>query len=245
MVNPLSEKISSFADLNAEEREALDALCRVPFKRSANRHLIREGERPENVFLLLEGWAYRYKDFTDGSRQIVAYLLPGDLCDPHVFILREMDHSIALLSDATIVSIPKEAILRITDQYPVIARGFWWSALVDEAVAREWLVNLGRREAYERIAHLFCELYMRLYQVGLAPDAAFTLPLTQEQLGETMGLTSVHVNRVLQRMRADGLIMLRNKKLFIPDIARLKDVAGFDPNYLHLTRRQSMPALHP
>ncbi|RZI60375.1 MAG: cyclic nucleotide-binding domain-containing protein, partial [Zymomonas sp.] len=141
--NPLTLKLSSFTDLSAADRTHLDHLARSPTSMRAGEDLIREGDRPERVFLLLSGWAYRYKVLADGKRQIVAYLLPGDLCDAHVFILGNMDHSIGLLSNATVATVSRETMIDVTERAPAIARALWWSTLVDEAVLRHWLINVG------------------------------------------------------------------------------------------------------
>lgn len=237
MSNPLTTKLASFAQFSLEDAEALDRLCRNTFTIRGGRDLIRIGDRPEQVFLLLDGWACRYKDLPDGRRQILAYLIPGDLCDPHIFVFDEMDHSIRALGDARVAAIPKQVILDLTERYPALARGFWWSALVDEAISREWLVNVAQRDPYTRMAHLFCEMWLRMCKVGLARDGTFDLPLTQEQLGDTLGITPIHVNRVLQRMRAEGLISLNRRRMTIHDIRALQDAAEFDPRYLHLDAR--------
>ena len=236
--NPLTLKLSSFTDLSATDRTHLDHLARSPTRMRAGEDLIREGDRPERVFLLLSGWAYRYKVLADGKRQIVAYLLPGDLCDAHIFILGKMDHSIGLLSNATVATVSRETMIDVTERSPAIARALWWSTLVDEAVLRHWLINVGQRDAYHRIAHLFCELWERASQVGLVSGGAFDLPLTQEQLGDTLGMTSVHTNRVLQRMRGEGIITFESKRLIIRDMQGIRRAADFNPNYLHLTRRK-------
>jgi CRP-like cAMP-binding protein len=237
MVSPLVAKLSSFTDFSDEERRVLDGLCRQVKSFPARTDLIEEGDRPEAVFLLLEGWACRYKLLPDGRRQIMAYLLPGDLCDVHIFILKHMDHAIGLLSDARVAAIPKKKIVELTDNFPNLARALWWSTLVDEGVLREWLVNMGQRDALARIAHLFVELYVRLKAVGLNHGEQYDLPLIQQELGDTMGLTSVHVNRVLQRLRADGLIELARNRIHLKDVDRLIELASFTPNYLHLDRR--------
>ncbi|RZL84207.1 MAG: Crp/Fnr family transcriptional regulator [Sphingomonas sp.] len=129
-------------------------------------------------------------------------------------------------------------MIDVTERAPAIARALWWSTLVDEAVLRHWLINVGQRDAYHRIAHLFCELWERASRVGLVSGGAFDLPLTQEQLGDTLGLTSVHTNRVLQRMRGEGMITLESKRLTIRDMQAIRHAADFNPNYLHLTRRK-------
>ncbi|KQM40774.1 Crp/Fnr family transcriptional regulator [Sphingomonas sp. Leaf10] len=237
MSNPLTQKLASLANFSPDDADALDRLCRNTFDIRAGRDLIRVGDRSEQVFLLLDGWACRYKDLPDGKRQILAYLIPGDLCDPHIFIFEEMDHSIRALGDARVAAIPKQVILDLTDRYPALARGFWWSALVDEAISREWLVNVAQRDSYTRMAHLFCEMWLRMCQVDLARDGTFDLPVTQEQLGDTLGITPIHVNRVLQRMRAEGLISTNRRQLTIHDVDALQDAAEFDPRYLHLDAR--------
>ena len=237
MVSKLSRKLGSFADLSADDVAALDQLAGAARPFEAGHELIRQGSRPENVFLLEEGWACRHKITPDGARQIVAYLIPGDLCDIHIFILKTMDHGISLLSDAKVAAVPKQTMLDLMRTRPVVAEALFWATLVDEATLREWLVNMGQRDAFERMAHLFCEMWVRTCEVGLVTDQRFFLPLTQHELGDTIGLTAVHTNRTLQRMRAEGLISLSNRQLTILDLDRLKAVAGFDPNYLHLDRR--------
>jgi CRP-like cAMP-binding protein len=151
----------------------------------------------------------------------------------HVFILKAMDHSIGTLSACRVVDIPRPRILEMLER-PAIAQALWWAALVDEATLREWLVNIGRRPAEQRVGHLLCELLMRLQTVGLTNGNSYELPLTQSDVAETMGLSFVHVNRVLQRLRASGLITLRSKRLVITDLKALKIFSEFNPNYLHL-----------
>lgn len=231
--NPLIAKLESLTSLPIEDREALSALSGTARPMPARRSIIREGDNPEHVHLVVEGWAARYKLLPSGARQITAFLIPGDFCDLHVSILGEMDHSIATLTEARIAFVPRATMDALAER-PKIARAFWWSTLVDEAVLRSWIVNIGRREAIEAIGHLICELYVRLSNVGLVTDHSFVLPLTQEELADALGLTPVHVNRVLQRMRADGLISLKRGALVIFDYQRLKEAAGFNPNYLHI-----------
>ena len=235
MANPLTRKLEGFVRLSDEERTAIDALQDKVILRAAGTDLIQEGDRPDNVHVLMEGWAFRYKLLPDGGRQIMAYLIPGDLCDIHIFILKRMDHSIGLLSDSRIGLIPEAAMVDLMDRHPRIARALFWATLVDEATLREWLANTLRREPFERLAHLFCEMWQRMRSVGLVgDDNTFALPLTQAELGDTMGLNAVTVNRVLQRLRAADLLTLRSGHLTILDIDRLRAMSGFDPNYLHL-----------
>lgn len=237
MAEALLRKLRTFAQLEPDDLRAVERVCGDVHELPAGETLIREGERPARVHLLIDGWACRYKLMPDGARQIMAYLIPGDLCDIHIFVLKVMDHAIGLLGPARVAFIAPEAMLEIMDRHPRVARALWWATLVDEAVLREWLVNMGQREAYERIAHLLSEMWLRLRAVGLAEGDAFSLPLTQKELGDTMGLTPVSVNRALQRLRKQGLISLDQKQLTIHDTQGLMDVSAFEPNYLHLDQR--------
>ncbi|MGQ0560126.1 MAG: Crp/Fnr family transcriptional regulator [Sphingosinicella sp.] len=237
MPNAFVRKLTQFAPLGDEEISALVRLCEPADLRNAGDDLVCEGDRPQHVYLLLDGWGYRYKFGRDGGRQIVAFLVPGDLCDIKAFLLDRMDHSIGLLSEARVRAIPAIELIELMDRFPMIERALWWASLVDEATLREWLLNIGQRDAFERIAHLFCELWVRLQVVGLVDaDDAFDLPLTQEGLGDTTGLTPVHVNRTLQRLRREKLIATRRGHIEICDPRRLAEVSGFSRNYLHLTR---------
>ena len=234
--NPLIAKMERGADLTAEDRAMLDALVRRPRPVAARKDIIHEGDAPSDVQLVLEGWACRYKQLPNGRRQIMAFLVPGDFCDFHIAILGAMDHGIMTLTPCTMARIPRETIEDLTT-HPRISRALWWCTLVDEAILREWLVNMGRRPAVRRTAHLLCELLVRLQSVSRATDNSYEFRLTQTETGDAMGLTVVHVNRSLQHLRQDGLIILKDGLLTVPDVVRLKEYAGFNPNYLHLTAR--------
>ena len=235
---PLLKKLQWFADFAPEDAQLLESLCIDVRTYKAGQDVMHEGSDPSQLFVMLDGWAQRYKLLPDGSRQITAYMLPGDLCDIYVFILRQMDHTIGTLSDAKIAVFDKDALLKVTRANHRIAEALWWSTLVDEAVLRQWIVNVGQRQAYERVAHLFSELWLRLHMIGRTDGNAFYLPVTQAQLGDTIGLTPVHVNRTLQRMREEKLIELDSRRLKICDIDKLRKIASFDPNYLHLDRHK-------
>ncbi|SCY93833.1 Crp/Fnr family transcriptional regulator [Paracoccus tibetensis] len=236
MDNLLTRKLEIFAPLPDADRRLLDHTVRMARLVDGRADLIREGDDPLHVRLILEGFACRYKLLPDGRRQIMAFLVPGDFCDLHIFILRTMDHNIGTLSPCRVVDIPRTRILEMTER-PALARALWWCSLVDEATLREWLVNIGARSAEQRIAHLLCELLMRLETVGLASNGSYDLPITQAEIADTMALSTIHVNRVLQRLRAENLITFKNGALVIPDVPRLKAFSGFNPNYLHLTER--------
>lgn len=233
--NLMIRKLEGFHPLSNNDKALLSRHSQRVRKIDPRRDLISEGDQPEFVYLILSGFACRYKLLADGRRHIMAYLVPGDFCDFQVFVLGQMDHNIGTLSACRIVEIPRAAILELTER-PAIARAFWWASLVDEAVLREWLVNVGQREAEVRIAHLLCELLMRLRAVGLVTDNRYTLPLTQADLADTMGMTTVHANRMLTNLRERGLIVMEARELTVPDVQRLEVFAGFNPNYLHLTK---------
>jgi len=240
MINRLTRKLEAFGPLPDADKRLLDEVSRDARAIGPRTDLIREGDTPSDVNLILDGFACRYKVLPDGSRQIMAYLVPGDFCDLHVFILKAMDHGIATLSACKLVKIPRSRILELMDR-PAIARAFWWAALVDEATLREWLVNIGVRTAEQRVAHLLCELLLRLDTVGLTNGDTYELPITQAELADTVSLTSVHVNRVLRQLRGSGLITLKSKNLVFLDVERLKALSGFNPNYLHLADRNGIP----
>ena len=244
MAAHLIRKLEQFTRLSTADKEALEQVAsRRVRKHATGDDLVREGDKPRQVNLILDGWACRYKYLEDGRRQILAFLVPGDICDLRLFILREMDHSVGALTPLSTAEIPSDAILDLTETHPRLSRAFWWNSLVEEAIAREWISSLGQREAIERLAHLFCEVFVRLRAVGLTNGTSCELPVTQEQLGDTVGISTVHVNRTLQEMREQGLVVLRGKTLTIPDLEALKAVALFNPNYLHLDREgQSLDA---
>ena len=230
----LTRKLQAFVTLSDEERAAVDRLEGEVVARRAGTDLMREGDRPRHVHVLIEGWAFRYKLLPDGGRQIMAYLLPGDMGDIHVRKQWRMDHNVGLLTDAQIGFIPEAAIIEVMDRFPRIARALSWATLVDGAILREWLVNSSRRKPAERLGHLICEMWLRMDAVGLVKSGnAFNLPLTQADLGDTIGLNAVTVNRVLQRLRALDLITFSNGWLTVNDATRLQIASGFDPDYLH------------
>jgi CRP-like cAMP-binding protein len=240
-MNRLTRKLENLAALSEDDKRLLDDVIGAPRKVDARTDLIREGDAPDNVHLILDGFACRYKLTSEGERQIMAYLVPGDFCDLHVAILKRMDHGIATLSPCRVVEIPFARIDELTVR-PAIARALWWATLVDEAVLREWLVNIGRREAPQALAHLLAELLFRLRAVGLAEGDSYELPLTQQELGDTLGLSTVHVNRSLHVLRTENLITLKNKSVTILDTESLFEFSGFNANYLHLLGKQSTAA---
>ena len=231
---PLALRLEAFPKLSQEDRAGIERTARRNVREvPPRRDIIREGDAPRSVLIVLEGWACRYKTLPDGRRQVVALFVPGDVADLNAHLLKQMDHSIAAITAVKVAEIPREDFERLMDEHPRVTQALLWDELVTVAVQREWTLNVGQRTAYERIAHLLCELFLRLRAVGLTDGNSCDFPLTQGDLADTTGLTAVHVNRTLQELRADGLIELYGKKLTIPDLDRLMRASSFNPNYLH------------
>lgn len=234
MTNPMIRKLEHGARLTAEDHATLLSGLKATRRLPPHATLIREGDPPDGLFVVLKGVVCRHKVLRDGERHIVALLLPGDFCDVHAGLLKSMDHGLSSLGPCVLTTVPRNVVSDWISRNATLRQAMNWAALVDEAILREWLVNLGARRAPQRMAHLFCELRARLYAVGEGRDGGFPLPLTQEELGQTLGLSVVHVNRTLSQLRQEGLATFRSGVVRIPDIDRLADFAGFSPAYLHL-----------
>lgn len=195
---------------------------------------MREGSRSAAAALLLDGWAYRYCTLEDGRRQITGLLLPGDLWGVDQHLLGRTDFSIAAVTALTYAELPHDRLTQLALDRPRIGNALRRELLVAGSIARQWIVNVGQRTAFERLGHLLCELFFRLRAIGLADSATCPLPLTQADLAEALGITSVHANRVVQELRAAGLIHLENRQLTVPNLDALCDASMFDPSYLHL-----------
>lgn len=235
MDNALIRKLGRFARLSRDDKLMLERFTAERVRQFGPREdIVSENEKPDAMVFVLKGWATRYKTLADGRRQIMALFLPGDMCDLNVFVLKRMDHSIGALTQVTVAEITRSAYDELMHDGLRLIQALWWENLVAAAVQREWALNLGQRDAFERMAHLFCELFLRLQAVGYSAGDSCELPLTQSDLGEVTGLSAVHVNRTLQELRGAKLITLRGKVLTIPDMDALKRAALFNPNYLHL-----------
>ena len=237
--NPLIRKLESIFVLTDDERQVLETLPMQVVAIKENQDLVRAGDRPSRSCLVLSGFACTYKMTVQGKRQIVSFNLPGDIPDLQSLHLRVLDNGISTISPCRIGFIPHEVLRDICERYPRIASAFWRETLIDASIFREWVMNVGQREAYTRMAHVLCELLTRLRAVGLTQDHSCNLPITQSEFADALGVTTVHVNRVLQQMRADGLIETKGTQLEIPDWDRLKQVGEFDPTYLHLESDQA------
>ncbi len=239
MSNRLVEKLSGFIELSHPDIEALERATAMQRKVPAKHDLIREGDRPGPVFVILEGWACRYKILPSGIRQVLAYLMPGDTCDLHIGLLAEMDHSIQTITPATFATVDRLELDTIFEQHPKIAKAIYIAQLVDEGTMRAWITSMGRRASVERVAHLMCELYIRARNIGLITEPNFALPLSQLLLADSLGMTAVHLNRVLKDLRASGALSLKRGSVVLSDLDKLVQVAGFDDNYLHRRLRKA------
>jgi CRP-like cAMP-binding protein len=240
ILDPFLRKLRQAVELTGGDICALQGALGASHRLEAHRDLISEGESAGAIRLILEGFACRYKVLDDGRRQITAYLLPGDFCDLHVGMLGSMDHSIGTITPCLFVNLRSDVLDELTVTHSRIARALWWATLVEEAILRQWLVNVGQRQAEVRVAHLFCELLVRLRVIGRAGQNGCELPLTQKDIGETVGISTVHVNRVLQDLRAKGLIRLTGRRLEVDDPVGLTRFARFSPNYLHLRHPEEL-----
>jgi CRP-like cAMP-binding protein len=239
MTNPFVKKMSGLADLTASDVTALEKATAHSRRFPAKKDLIREGDETGPMFVVLEGWICRYKILPSGARQIMAFLMPGDACDLHIKLLAEMDHSIQAITPAKVATVTRDEMQTMMNEYPNIARAMYIGQLVDEGVMRAWIVSMGRRSSIERVAHLICELYLRARNIGLTHEDEFALPLSQLVLADALGMTPVHINRVLKELRLTGAMALKRGSVTILDPVKLVQIAGFDENYLH--RRLSKP----
>ncbi|TXM73783.1 Crp/Fnr family transcriptional regulator [Methylobacterium sp. WL12] len=230
----LVRRLERIGHLSDEERRAVENLPMKIQPLRARQDIVLDKEKPEHSCLIVEGWAYRYKLLGEGRRQILSFHVPGDVPDLHSLHIETMDHSLGALTAATIAFISHEVLLDVTRRFPGLAGIMWRETLIDAAIFRQWIAGMGQRDGFGRLAHLICELYCKLEAIGLAAEHRCTLPITQSELGDALGLSSVHTNRVLQEMRAQGLIEHRTRALNIINWNGLVQVAEFDPSYLQL-----------
>lgn len=242
--NLLVRKMEAFVRLSDDDKAALDRIWRGNHQvAAAQSDIIREGDPPRVIRTIQKGWACRYKMLEDGRRQIIGFFLPGDICDLNIFVLRRMDHSIRALTRVQYVSLSASEFEKLTVGHPRVQQALWWETLVNAAIQREWTVNLGQRSALERLAHLLCELHIRLQVIGMVTDGVCDFPVTQLELADALGLTAVHVSRTLKELRSRNLILLRERQLEILNFDELCRIAMFDANYLHLEREEAIPEI--
>lgn len=237
---PMVDKLARRSRLDQAEAEALLGL---PYRLGASEpssYLVREGDMADTCIVLLSGFVYRSKIAGSGARQILSIHLRGDLVDLQNSVLGQADHSVQALTRAEYAFIPHKAILEVADAFPQVARALWRDTLVDGSIFREWILNIGRRNARQRISHLLCELSLRQQEAGLCQGPDYEWPLTQEQIGDATGLTSVHVNRTIQGLRKDGLVSLIGRSVTIRDWAMLQREGDFSSDYLHLHEQRAL-----
>jgi CRP-like cAMP-binding protein len=235
-------KLAYWGDFDAADVDAILNLPHQTKRIERNGYIAHEREKTTHSCLLLSGFAIRHKMVGDGARQIVAIHMTGDMVDLQNSFLGVADHSVQVLTDAKVALIPREAVKQLAFERPRVGMAMWFDTLVDASVFREWIANVGRRDAHTRIAHLLCEFSLRLKVAGLGEATNYELPMTQEHIADCTGLTSVHVNRTLKLLEAENLIGRRNARtVTIGDWNKLADAGDFDSNYLHL--REGEPAL--
>jgi CRP-like cAMP-binding protein len=239
-LEPLVEKLTYRAKLSREDRAAVLALPFNVKRMERGQYMVRERDLATQSCLMLSGYSVRLKTTDKGDRQIVAIHMKGEMVDLQNSLLKVADHSVQMLTAGMIATIPREAVIQLTLARPTIAHAMWIDTLVDASIFREWITNVGRRDARTRVAHLLCEFAVRLRIAGLGYETHYELPMTQEQLSDATGMTSVHMNRTIKALEAEGLIERPNpRSLRIGDWRKLAEVGDFDTNYLHLRDDES------
>ena len=236
MISAHLKKLRLRTPISSEEERVIRSLLAETREVAADQMLVRSGDRLNQSLLLLDGWLVRCKDLPSGERQILEIHLAGDFADLHGFTLQRLDHDIVSLTRCVIGIVPHERLKAITENHPHLTRVYWLLTNIDASIAREMALSLGQRPAISRMAHLFCELHVRLGIVGRTTDRMFEFPLTQRELSGCLGLTVVHVNRTLQELRRRRIIEAENRQVTILDKLALEALAEFDPNYLQLDR---------
>ena len=237
LASPLAlmvRKLEIHTPLQPEDREALLSLPHTLKTYEPSSYLVREGEAPDQCAVLLSGFAFRQKLTGEGMRQIVSMHIPGDALDFQHLFLDIADHNVQTLTRADVATIPRNALRNLARSRSAIGNAIFVSTLVEGSISREWVLNVGRRDARSRLAHLLCEFAVRLDVLGLSGDQGYELPMSQEQLGDALGLTAVHVNRTIKSLEADGLITRNRRRISFPRWDALRDLADFSTRYLHL-----------
>lgn len=229
----LIRKLEVHHALGEADRRAILSLPHTIRRLEAQSYIMREGDRPERCAVLVSGYAFRHKLTGEGARQIISIHIPGDALDFQNLFLDECDHNVQMLTRGIVAEIPSPVLEELALTNRDVGRAILVSTLVESSIFREWALNIGRRDARSRIAHLLCEFAYRLTAYGVKPSGTYELPMTQEQLADATGLTAVHVNRVLQSLQREGLIDRDRRMVRFPSWERLQDVADFNPRYLH------------
>lgn len=230
----LADDLELHSVLSPEDRQAILNLPHKIRVFEPSSYLVSEGERPVRCSVLLSGFAYRQKQTSGGSRQIVSIHIPGEALDFQHLFLEVADHSIQMLTRGEVAQILISDLQHLVDTNHGVSRAISRRILVEASIFREWVLNVGRRDARSRMAHLLCEFAVRMRATDLTDDHSYELPITQEQFADAVGLTPVHVNRTLKSLEGDGLVRRNKRNIFIPSWKRLAEVADFNQRYLHL-----------
>lgn len=242
-LEPLVEKLAYRRDLSAQDREAILALPFTLRQLDRGQLIVRERELATHSCVMLTGYSIRSKVVATGDRQILAIHIKGEVVDLQNALLQVADHSVQMLTPGRVAMIPRSEVNRLAEERPNIAFAMWIDTLVDASIFREWIANVGRRDARARVAHLLCEFSIRLQLAGLGKESHYELPMTQEQLADATGLTPVHINRTLRALEKEELISRPNPRaICIADWRKMAEAGDFDANYLHL--RTGEPAVH-
>lgn len=236
LLQPFFLKLQARDVLGLQEQQAIAEAAGERMLFAAGDDLVSEGDRPANSMLVIKGYTCRYRLTAEGRRQITALHLPGDFVDLQSFLLKEMDHSVGALTQCTIITFPHARLVKVTERFPHLTRMLWLLTLLDGAVHREWLVGMGSLSASQRTAHLICEVYERLAMIGLAGNGQFDFPVTQAAMADAIGISTVHINRVLQELRQRDLIVWDGGRVKIRDLPALAAAAEFDDRYLHFVQ---------
>jgi CRP-like cAMP-binding protein len=230
----LIRKLQSTASLSDRDRADIENLPFTVRTFPGRTSIVHEGDAPGQCCLVVNGWAYRYRTLANGQRQILTFFVPGDMPDIESLHLHVMDQGLVATARTTVAFVAHRDMRALIQHNTNVAMSLWRETLIDATRCRELVIGLGRRQAVGRMAHLFCEMYVRLWTIGFTEDLRYVLPLTQAELADALGLSSVHANRSLQELRKLGLVTLQRRELIIHDWDGLAKVAEFDPAYLHI-----------
>jgi len=230
----LFKKLGHYCDMGLADREALEAIPTRPVSYAPGEDVVIKGDDPIDCFIVSQGWAARYISLEDGRSQILNFMLPGDMYDLQVLMTTNADHSISAITPLEILKIHQRDILALFAGPTRAGIAFWWSALHEEAILREQIVRNGRRTARECIAHLLLELHRRAVIAGEGEGNSFRMPISQIHVADALGLSFVHVNRVIREFVRQEMIDRDKDRLMITDRNKLIKISGFDADYLHL-----------
>ena len=233
MIEAHLRKLRKRDTITGAEEQAILATISETRQVKARQTIVRRGDHLQHSILLIDGWLGRAVDSKSGVRRITQVHVAGDFADLHGFTLKRLDHDLLALAQSRIAIVPHDRLVRLTSDFPHLARVYWFSTNVDAAIHRQWIVSIGRK-AVRRMAHLFCELFLRLEVAGLTDGLSYDFPLTQDQMASCLSLTPVHVNRTIQELRRLSLIELSDRRVTIANFDQLQTIAEFDPSYLYL-----------